>query len=53
MRDAELHWPDTFQWVYRKPKSEWGIPRKVLRERKRQAALAESSLAADIRDISK
>ena len=41
-------WPDAFQWPYRKPKEEWGIPRK-----KRKRALATGDIPLDLRKVSK
>ena len=41
-------WPDAFKWPYRKPKEEWGIPR-----RKRKRALATGDIPLDLRKVSK
>ncbi len=48
LRHATLQWPDAFQWPYRKPKEEWGIPRK-----KRKRALAIGDIPLDLRNVSK
>lgn len=41
-------WPEAFQWPYRKPREEWGIP-----SRKRKRALATGDIPLDLRKVSK
>lgn len=45
---AWRQWPDAFDWPYRKPRAEWGIP-----SRKRKRALATGDIPLDLRKVSK